>query len=234
VDCTLGLLSRSLPQNKPTYANAVEDVKPLKRQSISHPTQINFPVATQNLPYNNTAVANGESAPSAYIPAESQLAHQQTPYPAATQYSTYPDAGTNSSNLAYTTHDNFSAYPATTDSVEAPLLAAFAAQASQVPPVWRPAPGSTPMNSGSQAWHQWTTTMAGNAGQLEPQDCYSANALMQLGGRDMGNGGADNPQANVGMGLGVSAGTDHNHLNGSVNNMGVEWPLSLFGMGPGS
>lgn len=76
--------------------------------------------------------------------------------------------------------------------------------------------------------------MAGNTGQLEPQDCYSANALMQLGGRDMGNGGVDNSQGNVGMGLGVGAGNDHGHLNGPVNGMGVEWPLNLFGMGPES
>jgi hypothetical protein len=236
VECTLGLLNRSAPQNNSSYSNAVEDSKPQKRPSVSRPTQISFPVPSQNLTYNSGAVANGDGATSTYIPAETQIAHQQTPYPSATQYSTYPDSVTNPSNLTYSASDNFSTYPVNTDSVEAPLLTAFAAQASQVSPVWRPGPGTTQMNSGSQAWHQWTTTMSGNTGQLEPQDCYSANALMQLGGREISNGAADNPQATTGMvGMSVGAGTEHGHLGGPVNGgMGVEWPLNIFGMGQGS
>lgn len=92
------------------------------------------------------------------------------------------------------------------------------------------------MNSGSQAWQQWTTTMTGNTSQLEPQDCYSASALMQLGGREMGNGTADNSQSTAGMvDLNVGVGTEHNHLGGQVNGaMGVEWPLNIFSMGQGS
>jgi hypothetical protein len=197
---------------------------------------MSFPVASQSLPYNSNTVANGESATSSYIPAESQIAHQQTPYPAATQYSTYPDPTSNSSNLAYTAHDNFSQYPSNTDSVEAPLLAAFAAQASQAAPAWRSTPGAPPINSASHAWHQWTTTMAGNTGHLEPQDCYSASALMQLGGREMGNGSVDNQQgsANI-VGLNVGTGAEHNHLGGpDTGGIGVEWPLNIFGMGQGS
>jgi hypothetical protein len=78
--------------------------------------------------------------------------------------------------------------------------------------------------------------MSGNTGQLEPQDCYSANALMQLGGREVGNGATDNPQATSGMvDLSVGAGTDHSHLGGTVNGgLTVEWPLNIFGMGQGS
>jgi hypothetical protein len=78
--------------------------------------------------------------------------------------------------------------------------------------------------------------MTGNTGQLEPQDCYSANALMQLGGRDMGSGTVDNAQTAAGIvDLNVPAGADHSHLGGSVNGgLGVEWPLNIFGMGQGS
>lgn len=236
VDCTLGLLTRSLPQSKPAYSNAVEDTKPPRQPSVSHSTQISFPVPSQNLTYNSGTVANGDSTSSTYVPAENQIAHQQTPYPAATQYSAYPESVTNSSNLAYTSHDNFPNYPTNTDSVEAPLLTAFAAQASQVSPAWRATPGTAQINSGSQAWNQWTTTMSGNTGQLEPQDCYSANALMQLGGREIGNGATDNPQVTAGMvDMSVGAGSENGHLGGSVNGgIGVEWPLNIFGMGQGS
>lgn len=50
-------------------------------------------------------------------------------------------------------------------------------------------------NPGSMSWRRWTDAIAGN---LEPQECYSASALMQLGGRDLKaasaagtNGGGD-------------------------------------------
>ena len=238
MECTLGLLSRSAPQNKQPFSNAVEDNKPQKRPSVSHATHSNFTVPSQNLTYSSGIVANGDNvgASSTYVPSEAQMPHQQTPYPTATQYSTYPDSVANSTNLAYAVQDNYSAYPANTDSVEAPLLTAFAAQASQVSPVWRPNPGAAQINSGSQAWHQWTTTMTGNTGHLEPQDCYSANALMQLGGREMGNGATDNPQATAGMvDLSVGAGTDHSHLGSTANSgLAVEWPLNIFGMEQGS
>lgn len=236
VDCTLGLLTRSLPQSKPSYPNAVEDTKPPKRPSVPHSSQIGFPVPSQNLAYNSGAVADGDSAASSYVPADTQITHQQTPYPTATQYSTYPEAVTNSSSLAYTPHDNFSSYPTNTDSIEAPLLTAFAAQTSQVSPVWRPAPDAAQIHPGSRAWHQWAMTMSSNTGQLEPQDCYSANALMQLGGREIGNGAADNPQATAGMvDLSVGAAAENSHMGGAVNGgMGSEWPLNIFGMGQGS
>lgn len=76
--------------------------------------------------------------------------------------------------------------------------------------------------------------MTGNTSQLEPQDCYSANALMQLGGREMGNGGVDNPQATASM-VNMNVGADHSHLGAPANgNLGVEWPLNIFNMGHGS
>ena len=87
------------------------------------------------------------------------------------------------------------------------------------------------MNTTSQSWQQWTSTVAGN---LEPQDCYSANALMQLGGRELGDGssgvngqGAD-AQAGVGVGVGH---LDHSHM-ASVGMSGT-WPLNIFDIGQG-
>jgi hypothetical protein len=237
VECTLGLLNRSAPQNKQSFSNAADDTKSQERPSVSHQAQINYTVPSQNLAYNNDAVANGDSSNSTYVPSEPPIAHQQTPYPTATQYSTYPESVPNSSNLAYAAQDNYSSYPANTEPVEAPsLLTSFAAQASQVSPAWRSRPGTAQINPSSQAWQQWTTTMTGNTGQLEPQDCYSANALMQLGGRDMGSGTVDNAQTAAGIvDLNVPAGADHSHLGGSVNGgLGVEWPINIFGMGQGS
>jgi hypothetical protein len=185
----LDLLDPGLPQRKQAYAHAVEDTRRPKRPSISHPAQINF--STQGFTYNGSAVATGDSASSTYIRAET---HQRRRYPTATQYPTTPESATNSSNLTYAAQDNFSTDSVSIDNVEAPLVTAFAAQASQVSPAWRPGPGSAQMNFGLQAWHQWTSIMTGNTGQLEPQDCYSANALMQPHGRDMGNETADNSQ----------------------------------------
>jgi hypothetical protein len=85
------------------------------------------------------------------------------------------------------------------------------------------------MGSTSQAWQQWTTTMAGN---LEPQDCYSANALMQLGGRDLaeassgGNLHTGDAQTSVGVGQ-----LDHGHM--AASGMAGTWPLNIFDIGQG-
>jgi hypothetical protein len=88
------------------------------------------------------------------------------------------------------------------------------------------------MNSGSQSWQQWTSTMTGN---LEPQDCYSANALMQLGGRELAEGtsGSNSQTADAQAGVGVSQ-LDHSvsHLSGS-SGMGGTWPLNIFDIGQG-
>lgn len=65
----------------------------------------------------------------------------------------------------------------------------------------------TSNSSGSQAWQQWTSTMTGN---LEPQDCFSANALMQMGAGPVSHAEAA-PQ-------------DHNV---------AAWPLNIFDIGQG-
>ena len=236
-DGTLSRLSRSLPGKPTGYAangNTIEDIKP-SLQSPNTASTYNTSSASQNYSYSNGPPTNGTNNTSAYIPTNNASLHESTPYPAATQYSTYPDSA---SSIAYTPSqpsNSYTTYPTSSDGVEAPMLVAFAAQASQAHPgqdqsQWRASPNS--MNSGSQAWQQWTNTMAGN---LEPQDCYSANALMQLGGRDLADGssGGSGQTLNAQVGVGVSQ-LEHNvsHL-GASGGMGVTWPLNIFDIGQG-
>jgi hypothetical protein len=174
------------------------------------------------------------------------LTHQQTPYPAATQYSTYPDAP---STIAYTPQDNSHAYAyatATSDSVDAPLLAAFAATAQahshshshSQNSSWQNS-ASQQTNSASQSWQQWTNTMTGS---LESSECYSATALMQLGGggHDLSKGNGGQASGNIGD-LGAAQHPtvnqlDHNvaHLGGQSNGGMSEWPLNIFDIGRGA
>lgn len=228
-DGTLGLLSKSLPNKSPGYitsSNVLEDSKPQMAQAQGNGTN-GLPSANN---YNHFGDGNGPSnSTTAAYPATDGISHQQTPYPAATQYSTYPDSHSNTSGLTYSSQENqgFSNYQSS-DSVEAPLLAAFAAQASQVAPNnWQ-----RPHNPASQAWQQWTSTMAGN---LEPQDCYSASALMQLGGRDLGNNENGNQPGSSITDMAVSQPTvmpDHGHVSVSNGgNVGATWPLNIFDMG---
>ena len=74
---------------------------------------------------------------------------------------------------------------------------------------------------------------------LEPSECYSANALMQLGGggHDLSKGSAAQVSSSMGD---LSAGQhavvnqlDHSvgHLNGQVNGGMGEWPLNIFDIG---
>jgi hypothetical protein len=72
------------------------------------------------------------------------------------------------------------------------------------------------------------------AGNLEAQDCYSANALMQLGSRELADGtsgangqGGDAQTGGVGVGQ-----LDHGHLGTSAG-MGGTWPLNIFDIGQG-
>ncbi len=176
------------------------------------------------------------------------MARSQTPYPPATQYSTYPE-NSPSSTIAYTPQDNTHGYSSyrTSDSAEAPLLAAFAAQASQVQAQdsnnnWqRTSPHLA--NSGSLAWQQWTSTMTST---LEPQDCYSASALMQRGGRDLYDG-QQGPNSQASAALSQMAANGQNvasmdqtvgHIGAHLGNqvpasIGQSWPLNIFDIGQG-
>lgn len=256
-DGTLGLLSRCL-QNKNAASLAESNIAQSSASKRSR---------TQSGESNNGAGGGSFSAPAygsgfaqesnnvnhpisttqSYVSPDTPLGHHQTPYPAATQYSNYPEPSSSNSAIAYTTQEAGNGYgtnnlyhASSADSVEAPLLAAFAAQASQaqVQPSpqqsWaRPVPQST-----SQAWQQWTSTMTGH---LEPQDCYSASALMQLGGRDLNQTHSEPPAVNPAVqempgvasmgqesnGLNVASGLGNN-MNGGV---GVAWPLNVFDIG---
>ncbi len=241
-DGTLGHLSRSLQSkngdgfmNQPGSQDAT--IKPERGVSnnihsngfTSHGFNPSFPDPNQ--------ATNSNGASSTYISPDNQLTHQSTPYPLATQYSSYPDPPTNS----YSGQDSnaFSAYPtAGADSVEAPLLAAFAAQASQATPNnWQRSQSQAgPGDSGSHSWQQWTSAMAGN---LEPQDRYSATALMQLGGRDLNVADGVSTSAPLADMTGAQAtvlGSDAGGLNVPSMGSGVPtgaWPLNIFDIGQG-
>ncbi len=243
-DGTIGLLSKSL-QNNTGYINQsgshdMSAKSPHRRKSSSVNTN-NHTYPNYGNSFMDTNGTNNSNGSSGYMPSESPMTHQQTPYPAATQYSHYPDPTVNNSGLNYPSQDshNYNAYPSvTSDSVEAPLLAAFAAQAASQNSStnqWashRPASQPQIHNSGSQSWQLWTSTMA--AGNLEPQDRYSASALMQLGGRDLSGPDTAAPLADMagGPGSGVMGGGD-GAIGGVHPSGGIAWPLNIFDIGPG-
>jgi hypothetical protein len=205
-----------------------------RNHSASNNTSINGYTGQYSSPYQEGAQpANSQNA--AYMASESQNGHQTTPYPAATQYYSAEPPSASSAITAYATENQ--GYPsyqsASSDSVEAPLLAAFAAQASQVAPgpSWRPAQSNGPqhLSGTSQSWQQWTTAIAGN---LEPQDYYNAEALMSLGGKDLSSadGGAslaDLSQASL-MQAHVQSGG-----GGEMAQPTGAWPLNIFDIGTG-
>jgi hypothetical protein len=246
-DGTIGLLSRSLQNNTGYMSQSgnhdMSTKSPHRRKSSSaNANNHNYPSYGNS--FMDTNGANNNNGTSGYMPSESPMTHQQTPYPAATQYSNYPDPTVNNSGLNYSTQDShsYSTYPSvTSDSAEAPLLAAFAAQAASQNASstnqWsshRPAsqPQPQPHNSGSQSWQQWTSTMA--AGNLEPQDRYSASALMQLGGRDLSVSDTAAPLADMASGSGSNIMGGGEGAIGSVHpSGGIAWPLNIFDIGPG-
>lgn len=211
-DGTLGLLSRSLPTTKTTQFTPIQESKPpppasaqTMRPSFSPPQQ-NYPSDPAN--------------PPPYVP-DTQI-HQQTPYPAATQYSAYPESAP-SQNLGYAPSSAYPTYPpATSNENNTPLLPSFTPNASH--PYNHHQQNLQP----SSSWQQYTMTMTNN---LEPHDWGSASALIQLqGGRDM-NGDAQQQAA----ALAVSSGMDGGHLGGQVSGaMGMTWPLNIFDIGQSS
>ena len=202
-DSQLGLLSHSLP-SKRSYS--LDEPKPTRQQPVKaeYSPQPAYPT---NQPVNSIQ----------YVPNLVQ-SHQQTPYPAATQYSPYPEAVT-TQNLTYTPTATYPTYTtAQSESIETPLSGTYqGAQAhhslSQTSPtsLYHQA-ADIPANL---AWQQYASNMGG---VLEPQDCYSASALMQLqGGRGEGNG----------------EGVHHGDLTGNLNSQVTEdlsgqWPRIVF------
>jgi hypothetical protein len=225
-DTHLGLLSRSLRSKPQSGYIKLEDTKPSHQDSTSH-TNNTFSNSPQNYEFGNNATNGNSTNSSNYIPPSGRLTHQPTSYPAATQYSTYSD-NSNPSAIPYTPRESYTSYPPSSD-VEAPLLATFAGQASEVSPNnWhRSNSHSQPVYSGSSSWQQWTTTLTGNLGpNLDSQDCYSANALMQLGGRDLGNGGSAQANMSIAELTANVAVLDDSHLPAA--NIPVQWPMNIF------
>ncbi|RDL32971.1 Uncharacterized protein BP5553_08410 [Venustampulla echinocandica] len=227
-DGTLSLLSRGartkggLKQiGAPDNSNSPTD------QSVLNPNN----AYSKPLPYNfgkNPATSREATATTNYAPTENPLTHQQTRYPTATQYSTYPETVPPPSSL-YAPHDNHSFPPFAASADEAPLLAAFAQQAPQIPPeTWQKRDPHTPY-SGSQAWQQWANTMAGS---LEPQDCYSASALMQLGGNTQGDAPPSSSALRSDINTNAPSVIDHGQLGGHIpGDMSSHWPLNIFDVG---
>jgi len=206
-DSQLGLLSHSLP-SKRSYS--LEETKPIRQQSVQtgYPPQPVYPT--------NQTVNSNQYTPN---PVQS---HQSTPYPAATQYSPYPEA-VQAQNLAYSPSASYPTYSTTqNESIEAPLGGAYQGAQGH-----RGLPQTSPTNAYHQstsipanlAWQQYATNMGG---VLEPQDCYSASALMQLqGGRaEVGS---------EGLHQGVHQGDLTGHLNGQVTEeLSGQWPMIAF------
>ncbi|PVH87083.1 hypothetical protein DL98DRAFT_480037 [Cadophora sp. DSE1049] len=228
IEGTLGMLDRRVTPPNTAYiqnSNSPEDSKMQLQRSNSGTAYGNMP--SYSLEHNPST----SGIPSAEY-SQGQIPHHTTPYPAATVYSTYAETP---STIAYTPHENshaFANYPP--GNTEAPLLGSF-----QMPPTqlqqnnqWQ---RSMPTNPpGAQAWQQW----ANSIGQVEPQDRYSASALIQLGARDsaaaVNSAQTTMPDIN---GLQPVIGFDPQmgHLNGVIN----AWPQSTFmepgqGMGPNS
>lgn len=266
---TLALLSQNV-SSKPGYAipqqaasgtDVAIKMSPQRAASVSvgsmsaHTATNGFAAPS----YNGTSpTQRSNSVATTYVAPENSAAHQQTPYPAATQYPAYSNGTpSNASNISYTPspahhHSSFS-YPATNnESVEAPLLTAFANQASQVAAQDWQRPQSQQLsnsglmsNHGSQSWQQWTSTVANN---LEPQDCYSASALMQLGGRDIDNGptqvGAAHgavttaPMSTITEAHAAAMAVAHMHSQDAHAHTlaaaahGITWPLNVFDIPP--
>jgi hypothetical protein len=71
------------------------------------------------------------------------------------------------------------------------------------------------------------------SGNLDSQDCYSASALIQLGGRDLGSTDVSGTAA----GLGDMSSAQNNLISTDGGNMGGPttggvgaWPLNIFDM----
>ncbi|TVY54610.1 Transcriptional activator protein acu-15 [Lachnellula cervina] len=215
---TLGLLSRALPNRNSFAQNNLKKEKSPSRHSVPPLTSTYSKPSTYSFD-NTTSNGNGASV-SAYIPAEDHLPHQQTPYPQATQYQNYAE----SASSTYTPHENhpYTPYPAS-GTQEAPLLAGFATQASQIAPdTWQRRDSQIPSSS-SQAWHQWANTLTNS---LDPQESYSANALMQLGAGDIHTNVA---QTSHDMATSSAEVMDQGQLAGQV-----QWPLNVFDIGAGA
>ncbi|KAG9249253.1 fungal-specific transcription factor domain-containing protein [Calycina marina] len=177
----LGLLSHSLSNR---YHHQ-EESQPIRQQQ---PVQANYPQPT----YAPTHVVNTNS----YISTPVQT-RMQTPYPPATQYTNYSEA-TSSRNIAYSPSVTYPTFQQPQgQNVNSTLNTAYDGAAGSSSAHTAPSSNTglpyrqPPAMSPNLAWQQYANNMTGI---LEPQDSYSASALMQLPGdasRDVNAMGAD-------------------------------------------
>ncbi|KAI4132088.1 MAG: hypothetical protein LQ347_002709 [Umbilicaria vellea] len=169
----------------------------------------------------------------------SMTGHASHPYPNAPQYS-YPEPNA-------TTLSSYHTGPTPFDSTPYPAVAAEALSSAQHPQTTPQQAAAVAANAflysnapqhqspayasgGSHQWRQWAGTMAGI--QVEPQEYLnSASALMQLGGRNDQNAGANGaPVADMTGAQLAAAAADANAMSGGA---GQPWPLMIFDIGQG-
>ncbi|KAI9801854.1 MAG: hypothetical protein M1833_002168 [Piccolia ochrophora] len=256
MDGTIGILDRTLAD-----ASATSQGQNGEQRSKSHsPGQTaaasneenEFTNTTLNEAFPNTNGANGRinstDRANGYLPAdETGLANSSNAYPSTDQYS-YPEPSTGS-NITYPSTGSVFADGAYTSSDEAMAANALnAANASATSQTADPSlnlfttttqPYQTSTAAwfpGSHSWRQWTGTMAGS---LEPQDCYSASALMQLGGQRGGLGNAEGdvagsapvPEMSSAAAAAAAVAAAAN-VPGDVQSQ-APWPLMIFDIGQG-
>jgi len=216
IEGTFGMLQKRLAPSHPAYlptSNSPEDSKAHLQRSDSGTAYANM----SNYAIDHSPAVNGQ-ATMEY--SQGQMGHQSTPYPAATQYSTFTET---QATVAYTPHDNthaYNNYPP--GNHQAPLIVNLELTASQDQQngQWQ---RSTSMDGapGQGAWYAWTSKMGE---YVEPQDHLSATALMSLGVQ--GNATAfDGGQTNMNS-MQPVIGYDQPHLNPHMNIH--DWPNSLF------
>lgn len=252
---TLGLLHRSIQNKNASAHHTIKQEpatrSPLRITAPPAKPGITFTTPIYNGSFSNHGSSNGAATNSsnsttgflshshenAQVPPPQRSAsfaaptqHQHYNYNISDTHSTLAST----SHHAYPTNQDLRSYSVshspytpttTTDTVPAPLIAAYAPQNAQQPAVenWNRSLSNAGhiQGPGNLAWQQWTSTVTEN---LEPPDCYSANALMQLG-RNMGSSGGPEHSLDV---IGHSTAS----IDGSVMALAghMQWPLNIFDM----
>ncbi|KAI9802470.1 MAG: hypothetical protein M1825_002855 [Sarcosagium campestre] len=258
---------------KPELSTAGNEV----RNGLNGRLSAAFPTGSNNNDVSAHIHVTGRSTFNGYgVASSSRGAHFAAPHPhqpsssssSSSSYA-YPEPSTGQ-DLSYPTPSNVygaeTAYPAAAAAAAAATAAATdnstasaavaAGEAADVAGDPALMFATTAWYPSTQSWHRWTGRMAGS---LEPQDCYSASALMQLGGRALSTVDAANANANANANVeaaaaaaAVAAQASVAELNGGDNSSGAAgagasigvpsetapqsqapWPLMIFDLGQG-
>jgi hypothetical protein len=233
-DGTIGKLSRNLAAStRSTSSTRRPSHSPHGRGKSHHISRKSSGAGpNSNLAFEDSNGSNGKTS---FLHPDAGMNDQHIPYPAPSGYA-YPDPSPSAHTNPYQASDfPETSYANGNGELNVTSLASVAAAATAA--AAQPDAGFsnmfTPENPmvvfpqnypGSNAWRQWTGSMAGN---LEPQDADSASALMALGGRDL-NAPASSHGANPSSSREVPV------PGQSVPpQMGQSqpWPLMIFDMG---